>query len=102
MELDVNKDGNCVNVVVRGSIDTEGAPELTLRCADIAKDDSIRHASFDLSDVPSITSAGIGKLLTFFKHFDKKGGTMTIKGISDPLHQQFREIHLDLIIPIKK
>lgn len=102
MELDVRNEGNCVHVAVRGSIDTEGAPELTMRFADIAKDDSLRHAVFDLSEVPSITSAGIGKLLTFFKHFDKKGGTMSIKGISEALHQQFREIHLDLIIPIKK
>ena len=102
MELKVREEGNTVYFEVIGSIDTDGAPELSVRFADIVKNADIEHAVFDLSRVPSTTSSGIGKLLTFFKHFDKRGGTMKVKGISDALLEQFKEIHLDLIIPIER
>ena len=50
--------------------------------------------------MPSITSAGIGKLLAFYKHFDQAGGGMKITALSPQLTKQFKEIHLDQIIPI--
>jgi anti-sigma B factor antagonist len=100
MDLDISIEKDKVRIAVSGAIDTQGGSELTAKFMEIVKDEGIFHASFDLREVPSVTSAGIGKLLAFFKHFDKKGGTMKIEGVSDSLRRQFSEIHLDQIIPI--
>jgi anti-anti-sigma factor len=101
MELSIRKQGDTVTVKIVGPVDTEGGRELSEGFTVAVEDASIRHGVFDLSEVPAITSAGIGKLLRFYKHFDKMSGSMRIKGISAPLKQQFVEIHLDQIIPIE-
>ncbi len=101
MDIDIVIEDDTVYFKITGAIDTEGGSELTNKFMEIASDESVKYAEFDLSEVPSITSAGIGKLLRFFKHFDKLGGKMKIKGISDSLKDQFAEIHLDQIIPIE-
>jgi anti-anti-sigma factor len=102
MDLDIAIDQDKLHVTILGPIDTAGGSELSAKFAELAKDPSLRHAEFDLSDVPSITSAGIGKLLAFYKHFDQAGGGMRIVALSPQLAKQFKEIHLDQIIPIGK
>ena len=101
MELDIHTEGATVTVKIVGAVDTEGGRELSDAVTRVIEDGSITQAAFDLSEVPAITSAGIGKLLRFFKHFDKIDGSMKIKGISAPLKEQFTEIHLEQIIPIE-
>lgn len=101
MELDIQKEGSRVIVKIVGAVDTEGGRELSDTVTAVIEDGSLTEAVFDLSEVPAITSAGIGKLLRFFKHFDKIDGSMKIKGISAPLKEQFLEIHLEQIIPIE-
>lgn len=101
MHLDMRVAGDTVTIKIVGPVDTEGGRELSERFAKATQDPSIRHGVFDLTEVPAITSAGIGKLLRFFKHFDGLSGSMKIRGISAPLKQQFLEIRLDQIIPIE-
>jgi anti-anti-sigma factor len=100
MDLDIDIDKDRLRISILGPIDTTGGSELSTKFAELAKDPVLRHAEFDLSEVPSITSAGIGKLLAFYKHFDQAGGGMRIVAISPQLAKQFKEIHLDQIIPI--
>ena len=100
MDLDIFIEKDLVKVTITGAIDTAGGSELSTKFAELAKDGTLRSAEFDLSEVPSITSAGIGKLLAFYKHFDQAGGGMKIVGLSPQLAKQFKEIHLDQIIPI--
>jgi anti-anti-sigma factor len=100
MDLDINIQQDRVLITIMGPIDSAGGAELSTKFAELAKDPSLRHAEFDLSEVPSITSAGIGKLLAFYKHFDQAGGGMRITELSPQLTKQFKEIHLDKIIPI--
>jgi anti-anti-sigma factor len=100
MDLDIAIEQDKLRVTILGPIDTAGGSELSAKFAELAKDPSLRHAEFDLADVPSITSAGIGKLLAFYKHFDQAGGGMRIVALSPQLAKQFKEIHLDQIIPI--
>lgn len=102
MDLDIDIDQERIRVTIMGPIDTAGGSELSSKFAELAKDPNLRHAEFDLSEVPSITSAGIGKLLAFYKHFDQAGGGMRITAISPQLSKQFKEIHLDQIIPIEE
>jgi anti-anti-sigma factor len=100
MDLDIDIKQDRLRITILGPIDTAGGSELSLKFAELAKDPALKHAEFDLTDVPSITSAGIGKLLAFYKHFDQAGGGMRIIALSPQLAKQFREIHLDQIIPI--
>jgi len=100
MDLDISIEQDKVRVTILGAIDTAGGSELSTKFAELARDPSLRHAEFDLSGAPSITSAGIGKLLAFFKHFDQAGGGMRIVAASPQLEKQFKEIHLDQIIPM--
>ena len=100
MDLDIDIEKDRLRVTILGPIDTAGGSELSVKFAELAKDPTLRHAEFDLADVPSITSAGIGKLLAFYKHFDQAGGGMRITALSPQLTKQFKEIHLDQIIPI--
>ncbi len=100
MDIDINIEQDRVRVTIMGPIDTAGGSELSAKFSELAKDPGLRHADFDLAEVPSITSAGIGKLLAFYKHFDQAGGGMRITEVSPQLAKQFKEIHLDQIIPI--
>ncbi len=102
MDIDILIEENCINIKIVGAVDTEGGSELSNKFVEISGDSSLKNSLFDLSEVPTITSAGIGKLLKFYKHFDKLGGQMKIKGISESLKKQFEEIHLDMIIPIEE
>jgi anti-anti-sigma factor len=101
MDIDISIEQDRVRIAIMGPIDTAGGSELSTKFSELAKDASLRHAEFDLSEVPSITSAGIGKLLAFYKHFDQAGGGMRIASLSPQLAKQFKEIHLDQIIPIE-
>lgn len=101
MQMEVRKVGDTVTIRIVGPVDTEGGREMSEGFAKVTQDPTVKHGVFDLSEVPAITSAGIGKLLRFYKHFDKVSGSMKIRGISSPLKQQFVEIHLDQIIPIE-
>jgi len=100
MDMEIRIENDTVFFNIMGAIDTEGAPELTVKFMELVKDTSLKHAQFDLSEVSFITSAGIGKLLAFFKHFDKLGGSLKISAVSPELAKQFEEIHLNNIIPI--
>jgi len=100
MDMDVDIAKGKAKISVIGPIDSEGGAQLSAKFAEIAKSPDIRRAELDLSEVPSITSAGIGKILAFFKHFDHAGGQMRIVALSPQLERQFGEIHLDKIIPI--
>ena len=100
MDIDIEIERDRARVVIMGPIDTPGGTELSAKFAEMARDPALKYAEFDLTEVPSITSAGIGKLLAFFKHFDQAGGGMRIVALSPQLAKQFKEIHLDQIIPI--
>lgn len=101
MDLNIVIEDDTIFFKIAGAIDTKGGSELSNRFIEVTGDESLKNAEFDLSEVPTITSAGIGKLLRFFKYFDGLGGTMKITGISDSLREQFVEIHLNQIIPIE-
>ncbi|NOY08812.1 MAG: STAS domain-containing protein [Spirochaetes bacterium] len=102
MDIDLEKSGDSVRLVVDGNIDTDGGHTLSVKIQEVMEIDDIMHIVCDLTTVKTITSSGIGKLMNFYKFMDSKGGTFEIKGISDNLYKQFMEIHLDRIFPISK
>ena len=102
MDIDVVKNGQTVNVVIDGNIDTDGGQRLSVELQEIMEMDNVKNIVFDMTTVKTTTSSGIGKLMNFYKYMDSNDGSMAIKGISDSLYKQFMEIHLDRIFPIEK
>lgn len=102
MDINYSQNENLVKIMIQGNIDTKGGEKLTNTLNEIMKNEDARHIVFDLTTVMTTTSSGIGKLLRFYKHVDSIGGTMEVKGISDNLYEQFKEIHLERIFSIRK
>ena len=100
MDIDVKIEGNCAIVTIDGNIDVDGGNKLTASFYELMENDDIKHVKFDLLTVKSITSSAIGKILKFYKHLELKKGKMEVVDISNELHTQFKEIHLNRIIPI--
>ena len=102
MDIELDKKGDSLKIVIDGNIDTDGGHKLAVSLQEAMEMDGIKSVSFDLTTVRTITSSGIGKIMNFFKFIDGTKGSMSVKGISDQLYKQFMEIHLDRIFPIGK
>ena len=102
MDIELEKNKDTVRITIDGNIDTDGGQQLSVKFQEIMEMADVKKVVFDLTTVKTTTSSGIGKVLNFFKYLDARGGAMEIDGISDSLHEQFSEIHLDRIFPIKK
>lgn len=63
---------------------------------------SLTEAVFDFSKVNVIGSAGIGKLLLFYKDLALKGGTIRIENASETIYDTLRVVKLDTIFNISK
>jgi anti-anti-sigma factor len=100
MDIELEKDGSTMKIIIDGNIDTDGGHELFVRLQEIMEMDDVNHVIFDMTTCNTTTSSGIGKLMNFYKYIDAKNGKMEIRGISDSLCTQFMEIHLDRIFPI--
>lgn len=102
MNISYSYNDDTVTVVIDGNIDTTGGSQLNDKFQEILNNDYIKFANLDLKGVNSINSAGIGKLLRFYKHFNKCGGELKIVHVSDKLYELFKDINLDKIIAIAK
>jgi len=102
MNIELNREGEELTIVIDGNIDTEGGPKLAAALQEAMGMKGLRGVSFDLTTVKTITSSGIGKIMNFFKHVEGKNGSMRVRGISEPLYRQFMEIHIDRIFPVQK
>ncbi len=58
--------------------------------------------TLDLTDVASINSSSLGKILLFRKKFAEEGKTLRIKGCSESLYKTFQMIKFDKLIPIER
>lgn len=94
------RDGAMV-IITEGRIDNEGAAAFQ-EALDRAFDANIPRISFDLSKISFINSAGIGKLLLFYKRVKNRNGTIVITGLSDDVNALFKAIRLDKLIPIER
>ena len=102
MEIKTKLNNDILNIIFIGNIDSNNAHYLSDTFKKILQFDKINGFYLNFTSVSSITSSGIGKLLTFHKTINKLCKTMEIKGISDSLYSQFIDLHLDRIFTIKK
>jgi anti-anti-sigma factor len=55
----------------------------------------------DLSDLKSITSSGIGKIVNLYKGLQKNKGKVRIVGVNDTIMQIFKIVKLDKLMEIE-
>jgi len=102
MEIKVNITGSNALVTIDGNIDSTSGIELDEKFQEIIGNTNIKNVNFDLKAVKSINSAGIGKILKFYKHYDSMGGSFKIIHVSEKLMSLFKDINLDKIISISE
>ena len=86
MNITKNLDGNTLEIVLEGRLDTNTAPELEEELK--ASLDGITELVFNISDLDYISSAGLRVLLSAQKTMNRQG-TMKITGVSDTIMEIF-------------
>lgn len=98
MELSVVREGDHVRFTAKGDIDERGAEDLKQRFRQLNVS-SIKEVVFDFGGVGYIGSAGIGKLLLFYKDLSSNDGKIRIENLSESLYQLFTTLKLgDLFV----
>ncbi|HEY3706942.1 MAG TPA: STAS domain-containing protein [Terracidiphilus sp.] len=66
----------------------------------VRRGDAPRVAILDLCQVPYMDSAGMGSIINFFTHCQKRGVRMLIAGISPRVSELFKMTGVDSLIPM--
>ena len=101
MELSVNQQDGRALIAITGSIDESGAEELKRRFLELDVS-AVKSVVLDFSGVTFIGSAGIGKLLLFYKSLAAHGGQIEIKSMSKDIYTMFKVVKLDKIFTISQ
>ena len=100
MEVKVSEKDGVVAVALTGGIHIEQADEL-LDVFNSIIEKKPKEVVIDLSDLKSITSSGIGKIVLLYKGLQKCKGKMKILGVNDTIMQIFKIVKLDRLMEIK-
>lgn len=101
MELNVTQEGKQARFKIRGDIDERGAEKLKFIFQQM-NTSCFEEVVFDFTEVPYIGSAGIGKLVFFYKHLSLYGGRMRIENASETVCELFNILKLDTVFTISK
>ena len=82
-----------------GNLEINGATQLWEDIADRAGEET-HFFIFDFSDVPIVTSAGIGTLVRFLVRLRGFGGAVAICGCSDKIREVFEIVMLHDILQV--
>lgn len=99
MELNITPRGEQIDIEMVGSVDERGAENLKRRFLELDVS-SVKEVIFDFSGVTFIGSAGIGKLLLFYKNLAAHGGKITITNMNKDIYTMFKVVKLDKIFNI--
>ncbi len=96
MELTVKHKGNRVRFEVDGIIDKQGAESLT-RIFNKLDTATVSELVLDFRNVRYLSSAGVCKLLMFYKALNANGGRLRIENDTGPAHEVFTASKMDTI-----
>lgn len=86
---------------ITGEIDESGAEVLKSKFSTLDKT-IVKDVIFDFANVTHIGSAGIGKLLLFYKDVALGGGQIKIIEVSDAIYSLLTTLKLDTVFKIEK
>ena len=90
-----------VRVEVSGALNGEMAVEFQELLETLAEGNAT-VVTLDLSNVPAINSACIGKILLHRRRLTEAKRSVRIDGCSEPLFNTFRLIKFDRLVPIER
>lgn len=99
MQTAVSKTDNNITFEIVGEIDEQGAEALKQSFKDTV-DSNINEVIFDFKRVTHIGSAGIGKLLLFYKDIAMENGQVKITNTPSHIFNLFKSMKLDSIFSI--
>jgi anti-anti-sigma factor len=96
MEIEISNPDDQIRISLWGRMDTEGAEQFGAETAplDITQGQVI---DIDMAQLTFIGSAGIGKLVSFFKKTQTAGGSLHISNLTGDLQTLFSVMKLDRI-----
>jgi len=99
MNINIITNGPTATMTLSGKIDEQHAEVLKKNFYEL-NFSLLDHIILDFQHVSHIGSAGIGKLLLFYKDFAIKGGRISLKNVSKPLYDVFKVVKLDTLMDI--
>ncbi len=88
-----------VRITLGGRIDEAGAEELKKHLQQVTAQ-TVTDAVLDLAQVTYFGSAGVGKLLLFYKAVASREGKISIVNIPRDIYQHFKRVQLDEIFAL--
>ncbi len=101
MNITATRDNQLARLTIQGEIDELAAEDLKKRLRDVALG-APQRVEIDLGGVTHIGSAGIGKLLVFYKDLAIHGAVLALVRVPTPIFHLFREMKLDSIFSISE
>jgi len=100
MEINLAETDERTTVTMAGDIYIEQGDEL-LRVFNSIAEKNPKEVVIDLTDLNSITSSGIGKIVLLYKELVKRNGKIKIIGVNDTIMQIFKIVKLDKLVEIE-
>ncbi len=99
MDIQTTYSETSVFIKISGSINNENSIDLKENFINIDTS-NLQKIRFDLSNLKSISSTGIGKFLVLYKKMLNEDVAVEIMGISQELFDTWKSLKLDKVIPI--
>lgn len=101
MNLSVSQTSDQAVLELEGAVDERGAEELKARFRGLPLN-QLKVVTLDFGKVTHIGSAGIGKLLVFYKDLAVYDGKLVLVKVPAVIHQMFVEMKLDTLFSIAR
>ena len=99
MELTIQENGDSVRFEIEGIIDELGAESLKNRFKEL-NIENIKELVLDFTNVGYIGSAGVGKLLMFYKELSANGGKIRIENASGIVQELLTITKMDTVFSV--
>jgi anti-sigma B factor antagonist len=100
MDITLTEEKERTTVRLRGDIYVEQGDELMKAFNSLIKKKP-NEVVIDLSELHTITSSGIGKIVLLYKELGKNGGKIRITGVNNTIMQIFKIVKLDKLMTIE-
>ena len=101
MEIALSSNNSTITAKFSGSVTEADSPVLKGRFAEILLSGH-NSVQLDLTQVPLMTSVGIGKLIVLHKNLKAQNRTLSVNGIHEDLFNMFSSINLGKMIPLNR
>ncbi len=101
MNISVSQTGDQAILELDGAVDERGAEELKQRFRSLPLN-QLKSVIIDFGKVTHIGSAGIGKLLVFYKDLAVYDARLSLIKVPAIIHQMFVEMKLDTLFSIAR